>query len=71
MPSMTKKLKKRFIAGAVCPKCQAMDTLMLYFENNVEKLECVECGHHDTQSSDQVEARKRATEQMIGLFKPE
>ena len=32
------KTKKRFIAGAKCPSCGSLDTLMLYFENNVEKL---------------------------------
>ena len=32
--------KKRFIAGASCPECNAMDTMMLYKEHDVEKVEC-------------------------------
>ncbi len=41
--------KKRFIAGASCPECKAMDTMMLYKEHDVEKVECVQCGHKMTQ----------------------
>ncbi len=33
--------RKRFIAGAVCPKCKAMDTLALWQEDQVEVVECV------------------------------
>ncbi|MXP55812.1 YheV family putative metal-binding protein, partial [Pantoea sp. Seng] len=29
-------MRKRFIAGAVCPQCQEKDTLALWRENNVE-----------------------------------
>ena len=36
---MQKRVKRRFVAGAVCPKCQELDTISLYYENNVEKLE--------------------------------
>ncbi len=68
---MTKRTKRRFIAGAVCPKCQAHDTIMLFFENNVEKLECVECGYADAQAKEQVTNATRHQEQVIGVFKPE
>ena len=42
-------IKKRFIAGAVCPKCAAMDRLVMFEENGVTVRECVECGFSDTQ----------------------
>ncbi len=67
---MTKRTRKRFVAGAVCPKCQAMDTIMLFFENNIEKLECVECGYHESQADQQVDQAKRPNENVIGVFKP-
>lgn len=35
---------KRFIAGAVCPKCATMDTLVVYTLEGDEFRECVECG---------------------------
>jgi uncharacterized metal-binding protein (TIGR02443 family) len=64
------KAKKRFIAGATCPKCEATDTIMLYKENNVEKVECTDCGHIMTQPEDSVNASTRQFEQVIGVFKP-
>ncbi|KMT65075.1 YheV family putative zinc ribbon protein [Catenovulum maritimum] len=65
------KLKKRFIAGAVCPECKAQDTLMLYLENSVEKVECVDCGHKQSKTTQEVEKVTKTTNQVIGLFKPE
>jgi len=67
---MNKALKKRFIAGAVCPKCKAMDTLALTKENGVEKVTCVICGEQMVQTEEQVEKVVRANEQVIGVFKP-
>ncbi|MAD57386.1 MAG: hypothetical protein CMK44_02265 [Porticoccus sp.] len=41
------KAKKRFIAGAICPKCSAMDKLIIYNENGQDFRECIECGFND------------------------
>ena len=68
---MTQRKRKRFIAGAKCPKCQKMDTLMLYFENNVEKLECVVCDYHQSQASHDVQAATKSSGSIIGVFKPD
>ena len=65
------KQKKRFIAGAVCPECNKQDVMMLYKEHDVEKVECVECGHKMTQPKAAVQASTRQFEQVIGVFKPE
>ncbi|AAZ24854.1 MULTISPECIES: YheV family putative zinc ribbon protein [Colwellia] len=67
---MSKALKKRFIAGAVCPKCKAMDTMALTKENGVEKVTCVSCGEQMVQTEEQVEKVVRENEQVIGVFKP-
>lgn len=67
---MTERKKKRFIAGATCPKCKALDSIMLFFENNVEKLECVKCGYSQSQTDEQVEKQTRESENVIGIFKP-
>jgi uncharacterized metal-binding protein (TIGR02443 family) len=67
---MTKKIKKRFVAGAVCPNCKEMDTLMLYFENNVEKIQCVSCDFSKSQTDKNVSAATRQKEDVIGVFKP-
>ncbi|MGJ8679130.1 YheV family putative zinc ribbon protein [Paraglaciecola sp.] len=68
---MVNKTKKRFVAGATCPQCKSLDTIMLFFENNVEKIECVKCDYHESQTDKQVTQATRASENVIGVFKPE
>ena len=41
---------KRFIAGAICPKCSAMDRLKAWQEDGYQHRECVECGFTDSMS---------------------
>ena len=62
-------VKKRFIAGAVCPKCKAMDTMALTKENDVETVTCVNCGDQMSQPEAHVESAVREHEQVIGIFK--
>lgn len=38
---------KRFIAGAICPKCSALDKLKAWQEDGFQHRECVECGFTD------------------------
>lgn len=64
-------MRKRFIAGATCPKCQAKDTLALWKENNIDVVECVKCGHQMREADKQVRDRVRTNEQVIGIFHPE
>ena len=64
-------MKKRFIAGAICPSCKAMDTMALTKENDVETVTCVACGEQMSQPEAHVEKAVRDNEQMIGVFKPE
>lgn len=46
-------MKKRFIAGVVCPKCSAQDSIMAYEEpdNQVMVRECIDCGFTDRLST--------------------
>lgn len=37
----------RFLAGAVCPKCEAMDRIKVYSKDGKDFRECVACGFHD------------------------
>ena len=39
----------RFIAGAVCPRCSAMDRLRVYNEDGTDYRECVDCGFKQEQ----------------------
>ena len=63
-------MKKRFISGAICPKCKEMDSMALTKENGVEKVTCVSCGEQMVQTEAQVEEAVRTNEQVIGVFKP-
>lgn len=44
---------KRFIAGAVCPRCNEMDKIRAWRDDEAEKQfrECIACGYEDTQST--------------------
>ena len=44
---MTMNVTKRFIAGAVCPKCGEMDRLVMFRQDGKQFRECVNCGFSD------------------------
>ncbi|TWH76275.1 hypothetical protein LX59_01198 [Azomonas agilis] len=39
---------KRFIAGAVCPSCNAQDSIKMWTQDSTPHRECVSCGYTDT-----------------------
>lgn len=44
---------KRFIAGAVCPRCGELDKLTLYTNDEGEQVrECVRCDYSDRMTED-------------------
>ena len=43
---------KRFIAGAVCPRCGEMDTLKMYRDESHEFRECIRCDFSDSMAMD-------------------
>lgn len=38
---------RRFIAGAVCPRCSEMDKIVVFNEDGKDYRECVACGYKD------------------------
>jgi len=38
---------KRFLAGAVCPRCSAQDRIQVYSTDGRDFRECVSCGFKD------------------------
>lgn len=52
---------KRFIAGAVCPKCAEMDRLLTFTNDEGTFKECVACGFSEKQivqvETDELETR--------------
>ena len=45
--------RRRFIAGAVCPKCAAMDKIVV--DLDTDRRECVACGFSDARPADPVQ----------------
>ncbi len=43
---------KRFVAGAVCPRCSAMDRLRTWRDDLHEHRECIDCGYQDAMRLD-------------------
>ncbi len=37
----------RFLAGAVCPRCEALDRIKVYSKDDKDYRECVACGFLD------------------------
>jgi len=64
-------IKKRFIAGASCPKCHNVDTLRCWMDHDVEQVECVECGYSEEQKTLSQSQPKNESEEVIAFFKPE
>ncbi|MFT7222716.1 MAG: putative metal-binding protein (TIGR02443 family) [Cellvibrionaceae bacterium] len=60
------KIIKRFIAGAVCPRCSQMDKLVTYREDEKDFRECVSCDFIDEmqfkQQPRELETRVNVTE---------
>ncbi len=44
---------RRFVAGAKCPQCQAMDKVVIYRQDGVQHRECVSCGYRDNMAFEQ------------------
>ncbi len=64
-------MRKRFIAGAVCPQCQQQDTLALWQQQETEQVQCVSCGYLMQQSEKITDTRVVSSDQIIGIFTPD
>ena len=49
--------KKQFIAGAICPNCSEMDSLVLYSDD--QSVECVSCDYQQTSQQRDIEAKQQ------------
>ena len=56
-------MKKRFIAGVVCPKCGALDTIMAVNDTEQQVLirDCIDCGFTDRLSTGVNEPKEMST----------
>lgn len=63
---MAYSTKRRFVAGAVCPRCSELDKLVVYSEDGKDYRECIACGFKDemrfTIKNRELETRVNQTE---------
>ena len=56
---------KRFIAGAVCPRCAEIDKLVMYHNESAQQVrECVRCGYQDVMTDQGPEEIKTRVNQL-------
>lgn len=65
-------MKKRFIAGAKCPKCEALDRVVMFTENDHEWIECIECGYSENRPTHVEEPETPVVADEVGViqFRP-
>lgn len=65
-------MPKRFIAGAVCPSCNQIDTLALTIctTSGTQQVACVRCGHALGEIEKTPHTKLRVEEEVIGYFRP-
>lgn len=61
-------IKKRFIAGAICPQCKEVDKLMSWREEDKDYRECVSCGFKDVMG---FQAQPRELETRVNVSEAE
>ena len=64
-------MKRRFIAGAVCPKCEQMDKIQMFDDEDQQRWrECVSCGFKellvDQPNDSQQEINTRVNQPVAG-----
>ena len=64
-------MKRRFIAGAKCPKCNAMDRVVMLTTHDDEWIECIECDYTEKRPT-HVEPQQPEQADDVGViqFKP-
>lgn len=66
------QIKRRFIAGARCPKCEAMDRVIMLSSDTDEWIECIECGYSENRPTEVEETYIPEPADEVGViqFKP-
>ena len=65
-------IKRRFIAGAKCPKCEALDRVVMLTSGDDEWIECIDCGYGENRPMHVDEPQMPEQPDEIGViqFKP-
>lgn len=65
-------IKRRFIAGAKCPRCESMDRIVMLTTDDAEWIECIECDYSENRPTHVDAPEEPAIPDEIGViqFKP-
>ena len=65
-------ITRRFIAGVKCPKCAALDRVVMLTSGDEEWIECIECGYSENRPThiDPPQTPEVADEMGVIQFKP-
>lgn len=64
-------LKRRFIAGAKCPRCQTQDSIVMLTSSDDEWIECIDCNYSE-QRPTHIEPVEAIETDVVGVvqFRP-
>lgn len=60
-------VKKRFIAGAICPKCNKLDSILLCITDDDEHIQCVHCDYYEEKPI-QKQPEKKPSESAVTWY---
>lgn len=65
-------IKRRFIAGAKCPRCEAQDCIVMLTTADAEWIECIECDYSENRPTEVEEPQMPEVADEVGViqFKP-
>ena len=63
-------IKKRFIAGVDCPKCNTLDSIVMFTTVNNEWIECVKCDYSDNRPEFPNSPKTQTSDIGVVQFRP-
>jgi uncharacterized protein len=65
-------IKRRFIAGAKCPRCEAQDRIVMLTTPEAEWIECIECDYSENRPTEVAAPAMPEVADEVGViqFKP-
>lgn len=64
-------MKRRFIAGAKCPVCQAIDRIVMISQQQDEWIECIDCDYTDRRPTEVIDQAPEAPDEIgVIQFRP-
>jgi len=63
-------IKKRFIAGVNCPKCNTFDSIVMFTTVDREWIECIQCDYTDNRPEFPTLSKTQTSDIGVVQFRP-